>query len=162
MTEVELLDEHYFLICLIVTVAMQLICFAIAYSLRIDKITDLAGSTNFILIALLSFFLEGTYHTRQIVLTTLLCVTRAELAGFLLWRVLSRKKDARFDEMRAKFFAFLGFWVFQMVWAFGTSLPVIFVNGDDRNPGLEGWDYAGWALFAVGFVVQVPPHCTCS
>ena len=35
--------------------------------------------------------------------TALVCVCRAELAVFLLMRVLKRKKDARFDDMRENF-----------------------------------------------------------
>jgi steroid 5-alpha reductase family enzyme len=75
---------------------------------------DFSGSTNFILLAVLSLVLSGTYHPRQVMLTVMLIVSRLWLAGFLLYRVLQRGHDARFDEMRSKFFAFLGFWVFQV------------------------------------------------
>jgi hypothetical protein len=48
---------------------------------------------------------------------------------------------------------------------------VVFVNGDNDNPDLGAEDYVGWALWAVGFALQVccPPclsvalagcHCT--
>ena len=40
----------------------------------------------------------------------------ARLSGFLLFRILKTGKDDRFDDMRDKFFSFLGFWVFQMFW----------------------------------------------
>ena len=42
---------------------------------------------------------------------------RTYLASYLFYRVLKRGHDARFDEMRSNFWAFLGFWVFQMLWA---------------------------------------------
>jgi steroid 5-alpha reductase family enzyme len=41
-------------------------------------------------------------------------VCRLELAGFLLYRVLRRGKDERFDTMRKNFGQFLFFWVFQV------------------------------------------------
>lgn len=165
-----------------------------AYGLQIDKVTDFAGSTNFILIALLTFFANGAFTSRQIAITVLVCIARAELAGYLLYRVCKRGKDERFDAMRSKCASFFGFWVFQvrqcavlrqcerlngvspteilssccetlqaacchphlssppltscssascsvflspclqMVWAWGVSLPVMYVNGDPTNP----------------------------
>jgi len=73
--------------------------------------TDLSGSMNFVLIAWLTFWTTGTYHPRQIVVLALVTVWGMRLGGFLLYRVLLRGKDDRFDEMRAHFFQFLGFWV---------------------------------------------------
>ena len=77
------------------------------------------------------------------------------LAGYLFYRVLKRGHDARFDEMRSNFWAFLGFWVFQMLWAWGVSLPVLFINSDGANPAMGGWDWAGLALFVIGFFFEV-------
>ena len=36
-------DNHYLAITGILTIAMQLLCFAVAYILQFDKVTDLAG-----------------------------------------------------------------------------------------------------------------------
>jgi hypothetical protein len=44
----------------------------------------------------------------------MLMISRLELALFLLFRVCSRKKDARFDDTRNNFWKFLVFWVFQV------------------------------------------------
>jgi steroid 5-alpha reductase family enzyme len=71
--------------------------------------------------------------------------------------VLRRGKDARFDTMRGSCAGFFGFWVFQMVWAFGVSLPVIFINGSPAasSPafGAAG-DIVGVILFVIGLVTQ--------
>ena len=40
-------DDHFILISLLITVCMQMSFFAIAYTLKFDKVTDLAGTTNF-------------------------------------------------------------------------------------------------------------------
>jgi hypothetical protein len=54
---VEILDEDHLAICAIVTVAMQLIFFIIAAFFQFDKVTDLAGGANFIILALLTYYL---------------------------------------------------------------------------------------------------------
>lgn len=99
---------------------------------------------------------------RQIVVTTLVCVSRAELAAFLLYRVLRRGKDARFDQVRERCVVFFAFWVWQMLWVFVVSASVIFINaaGNLAPPELGAADYVGWALFVVGFVVQVASDVT--
>mmetsp|Transcript_1197 Transcript_1197/g.2645 ORF Transcript_1197/g.2645 Transcript_1197/m.2645 type:complete len:316 (-) Transcript_1197:360-1307(-) len=150
-------DDHNLAITGIVTVGMQLFFFAIAWFAQFDKVTDLAGSSNFILIALLTLLAGGggTLFTRAIIITALVCASRLELAFYLLYRVVKRGSDSRFDEMRSKFLSFLGFWIFQMLWAWVVSLTVTFVNSDASDPELCSADWAGIAMFAVGFALQV-------
>ena len=155
MAPTVILDEYYFALCAIITVVMQLSCYFIAFTCNIDKITDFAGSTNFILLGVLTLVLKGSFYTRQIVITGLICLTRAELAAFLLYRVLKRKKDARFDEIRGNCLYFLGFWIYQILWVYLCMLPVIFLNGESQDAPLGTLDYISWACFGVGFFIQV-------
>jgi uncharacterized BrkB/YihY/UPF0761 family membrane protein len=64
--------------------------------------------------ALISFLSAQLYTQRQIAVTVLLIVSRVELASYLLYRVLKRGRDERFDAIRGNFFAFLGFWIGQV------------------------------------------------
>lgn len=153
--KVLILDEHYFAFSALFTVGLQLSFFAVAYLCKFDLLTDFAAALNKCILAILTLILGGTFYPRQIVLTVMLLLCRVELGLFLLYRVCSRKKDSRFDELRENFFAFLGFWVYQMIWVFATIVPVIFVNGDDFNPVWNALDYIGWASYVVGFVSQV-------
>jgi steroid 5-alpha reductase family enzyme len=95
----------------------------------------------------MTLIFSGTYHPRQIVLTAMLVVSRLWLAGFLLYRVMDRGHDARFDEMRQRFFAFLGFWVFQMLWVWIVSMPVVYANSRPVQPAWEARDTAGVVIF---------------
>ena len=79
---------------------MQLLFFSVAATLKFDKVTDFAGSMNFVVLAILSLCLGGYYNKRQIIATVIVIASRVELGLFLLYRVLKRGKDARFDEMR--------------------------------------------------------------
>jgi steroid 5-alpha reductase family enzyme len=154
-------DDHNFFLTFLVTVLLQLSCFAIAWTCQFDKITDLAGSVNFILLGLLSLFtnVNGQIQSRAILVTACLCVARLELALYLFYRVLKRGKDARFDEMRSQFIPFLIFWIFQIIWVWLVSLPVIFVNSEISLAPLalfsDGRDIFGLVLFLVGFLTQV-------
>jgi steroid 5-alpha reductase family enzyme len=153
------LDEYGYGFTALITVGMQLFCFAIAYGCSFDLLTDLAGSSNFVLVCLLSLVLgpQGAARARPLTLTLLVILTRSQLAFFLLYRVCRRSKDARFDETRENFCKFLAFWVFQMLWAWLVSLPVIFVNSvpEAEQPPIGVADGLGWALFATGFLIQV-------
>lgn len=156
-------DNHYLGFTLLITTGLQLLCFLIAYVLQFDKITDFAGSTNFILLALVTYF--GNTHEprsqRATVITILIILCRTELAMYLLYRVLRRGQDNRFDSIRQSFVPFLIFWIFQIVWVYIVSLPVIFVNsdpvdtGDSDYPGFTVRDIIGIIMWIIGFLIQV-------
>jgi steroid 5-alpha reductase family enzyme len=166
---VEILDEYYFTFSALITIGLQLTCYAIAASCKFDLITDFAGSVNFVLLAVITLVLGNNFGTRGIAITTFVLITRLYLAFFLLFRVCTRKKDARFDEVRENCLAFLVFWIYQIFWVFLCMMPVIYTNSrgpldnsafatvhsDRTYVPIGGWDYLGWALFGIGIIIQV-------
>lgn len=109
---VHILDDYYLSITLLITIAYQLFFFSIAFSFKFDKLTDLAGGSNFVLLAILTLAWSGNRsHARNIVDSLFIMVWGVRLAGFLLFRILKTGKDDRFDDKRDKFWSFLGFWV---------------------------------------------------
>ena len=155
-----ILDQHYYAISALITIGLQLVCWSVAATCKFDLITDFAGSMNFVLLSVLTLVLGSNYGTRGIAITVFVVCTRLYLASFLLFRVYTRKKDARFDKVRDNCLKFLVFWVFQMFWVFLCMMPVVYLNsrgelGELLNlVPIGGWDYAGWITFAVGIIIQ--------
>ncbi|KAK8034934.1 hypothetical protein PG993_009929 [Apiospora rasikravindrae] len=157
---VYVLDNYYLAITLLITIAYQLFFFSIAFSFKFDKLTDFAGGTNFAVLAIITLAFSGHHHARQIVASLFLIVWALRLSGFLLFRILKTGKDDRFDDKRDKFFPFLGFWVFQMLWVWTVSMPVTVLNSPNvqqqyaQPPFGTGRDIAGVILYAIGLVME--------
>ncbi|KAJ6625015.1 DUF1295-domain-containing protein [Mycena sp. CBHHK59/15] len=160
---VHALDSYYLGLTLLVTTAYQLSGFAIAYTLQIDKITDLTGGSNFFILALLTLLAGNTFHTRNVVASVLVMVWAIRIAGFLFFRVLMTGTDGRFDEIRKHFFKFLGFWIAQILWVWIVSLPVVILNsptisdvshGGSNPPFGTSRDIAGIVLWALGLFIE--------
>jgi len=147
-------DNNFLLVTFLLTLGIQLFFFFIAYTFQVDKVTDISGTMNFVLLAWYTFFSSGTYFPRQVVALILLNIWAFRLGLFLLYRVLKRGKDERFDEMRQKFWSFLAFWIFQMFWVWVVSLPVTFLFGAKVDRSLNGRDYIGYICWAIGFVFE--------
>lgn len=148
------LDPNYLAITAIVTVLYQFAFFTVAAAFKFDKVTDFAGGTNYVVLALLTAILHGTWYFRQIVLTAFVVIWGFRLGIFLLLRIIQWGKDRRFDDKREDLVKFAAFWTLQAVWVWTVSLPVTIVNASNRNPDLQAVDIIGWVLWALGFVVE--------
>jgi len=151
------LDDNNLAICALVTIGMQFAFFIVAATCKFDKVTDFAGGSNFVVLAVLTFFLAETYRYRQIVITVFIVVWGLRLSGYLLYRIIKIGEDNRFDDKRDNCLKFAGFWIFQAVWVFTVSLPVIFVNASivaDRSDYVTAQDIVGIIIFIMGLVIE--------
>ncbi|KAK8219876.1 hypothetical protein M8818_000850 [Zalaria obscura] len=143
---VHVLDPFYLAITLLITLAYQLFFFAIAWSFKFDKVTDFAGGTNFVVLAVVTLALSsgnGSPNARQVVDSLFIMLWGARLSAFLLFRILKTGKDDRFDDKRDQF-----------------CLPVTVLN----SPEVRQWtqqssfgqatDILGVVGFGVGFVME--------
>merc|ERR1711997_236853 len=138
------------------TVAMQFSFFLVACTCKFDKVTDFAGGTNFVVLAVLTFFLAGTYKWRQILTTVCVVLWGLRLSGYLLYRIIKIGEDDRFDDKRSDPIRFAIFWIFQAVWVFTVSLPVIFVNAPSSSTfkALTAMDIIGSIMFLLGLITE--------
>ncbi|XP_065194197.1 uncharacterized protein LOC135825389 isoform X1 [Sycon ciliatum] len=151
-------DPDYLGLCAIIIVAIQTICFIIAATLKFDKLNDLVGGSNFVILAWLTFALAQTYHARQILVSICVTVWGLRLSLFLFYRILKTGEDWRFNDLRVNPAKLSVFWILQAIWVFGTGLPVYIVNSPRTNQGsqdLQPLDYVGLAVFVVGFLSEV-------
>jgi len=160
MAAVHVLDDYYLAITFLITVGYQLFFFAIAFTFKFDKLTDFAGGTNFVVLAIITLAWSAARdNARNIVVSLFIMVWGARLSGFLLFRILKTGKDDRFDDKRDNFFKFLGFWVFQMFWVWTVSLPVTLLNSPNitqyGQPNFgTGRDIAGVILYSIGLFME--------
>lgn len=160
MAAVQVLDGYYLAITLLITVAYQLFFFSIAFSFKFDKLTDFAGGTNFVVLAIITLALSGARDVaRNVICSVFIMLWGARLSGFLLFRILKTGKDDRFDDKRDKFFPFLGFWIFQMLWVWLVSLPVTVLNSPKvtrfNQPSFStGRDVAGVIFYGIGMIME--------
>ena len=148
-------DEHFILVSLLLTVCMQMSFFAVAYTLQIDKLTDFAGTSNFLILAIITLWLGGDFSFPRIIASLMVILWSLRLGIYLSYRIGAWGKDNRFDKIRTKFWSFLGFWVLQILWVFLTSLPVIYFNSlENREYDLVPMSYLGIGMFAIGFIIE--------
>ena len=144
----------------LITVGYQGFFFFIAALFRFDKVTDLAGGTNFVVVAILVFLLGPVSQfpieitSRQWFVTAAVLLWGIRLSGFLFYRILVTEEDKRFDGIREDLFKFSLFFCFQAVWVWVVSLPVIYINADDSKADPSPADFFFWAAAAVGLIIE--------
>lgn len=147
-------DRFYFGITILVTLIYQFSFFLLAATCKFDKVTDLAGGSNFFVLSVLTWSLSGATTPRHLILNILAIAWSVRLAGFLFYRIMHMENDHRFDKMRENWLEFGVFWIFQFLWVWLVSLPVIYVNSQSSGPSLNYSDIVGLVLATIGLLIE--------
>ncbi len=144
-----------FLVCLLIAVAFNLMMFAIAFSNKSDKITDLSYCATFIVIAFAAYLRQPPFSPIKTVVLVLVTLWAVRLASYLVVRVHKIKRDKRFDGIREDSVKFGSFWLFQAMSAWLIMVPCIAilsrVDSGERLPASTG---IGLTVWLIGFVFE--------
>lgn len=135
-----------------IALLINLAAFVPAYLLRTDKLTDVTYALSFVALALYGFVV-GPGASAHGVLLVMLGIWAARLGGYLLLRIHTMGRDARFDDRRGSVRRFGAFWLLQGVTVWVVMLPstIFFARAVDRIPA---WAYAGVAVWLAGLVIE--------
>jgi steroid 5-alpha reductase family enzyme len=123
---------------LIFSMVFNILMFIPAFIFKTDKLTDLSYAITFIGLSIY-IFLSKTFSIGNLLLFLMILAWALRLGTFLFIRIQKQKKDDRFDNIRNKFFKFLGFWLLQGFTVWIVMLSVILFDGKYNLIGLLIW-----------------------
>ncbi|KAH9504270.1 hypothetical protein Btru_064495 [Bulinus truncatus] len=118
-------------------------CWLIAAFMQTEKFYDLAGSSTFVILTLLSLSQNRILHRQQKINCGLVFMWALRLGVYLVTRVLKDGGDKCFNIVKHKPALFWVYWTIQGVWVLSTLLPTILVNSKKDNKPINLLDYAG-------------------
>ncbi|KMT63130.1 DUF1295 domain-containing protein [Paenilisteria newyorkensis] len=137
------------------------ILFLWAQKLKNNSIVDLAWGPGFVIVALYTYFFGGEMTTQGLMVTIFVFIWGMRLFLHLANRNIGKPEDYRYVNMRkrwgtnfAKLKAYLNVFILQGVLLYIISLPILLVNTTPANE-LAWWNYAGIAIWIIGFFFEV-------
>lgn len=133
--------------------------FLIALVRKDNSIADIGWGVGFILVALLSFFLEPGYTLRHLLVVGLVVVWGARLATHIALRNRKRGEDFRYAKWRAQWGrlfivrSYLQVFLLQGLILLVISYSVMVIN-HSTDSGWTPWDVLGLCLWLIGFFFE--------
>ncbi len=140
------------LIFLALALGLNIAMFLIAYRWQTDKLTDISYAATFALLALISFVSAG-FSLERFIILLLVLAWAVRLGGYLLIRIHTLGRDARFDVIRQNFWAFGKFWLGQGLAVWVIMIPALLFMASQRpvKPLLLA---LGVVIWLFGFVLE--------
>lgn len=135
-----------------IALAINVAAFVPAYLLRTDKLTDVTYALTFVALAVYGFVV-GPGAAAHGVLLLMLGIWAVRLGGYLLLRIHTMGRDARFDDRRGSVRRFGAFWLLQGVTVWVVMLPstIFLARAVDATPA---WVFAGVAVWLAGLLIE--------
>jgi len=147
-------QQFVYAVSVAITALIQGGGFLAAYALQTETFYDVLGGVNYLALAVWSAS-SSTLDTRKICTTLLFLCSRGWLLVFLAWRAHERKGDARFDDIKGKFFSFMKAWIVQGIWVMFISMPVLFINSSNVTSPLSSFDLVVMLGFALCVLTEI-------
>lgn len=140
------------------SLAVQWVAAVPAIRARTEHYYDLTGGLTYLLLTALTVGAAVRLEVaspRTTVLAAMITVWALRLSLFLFARVRRAGEDRRFREIKRSAPRFLIAWTLQGLWCFWTPLAAWILMLDSAAVSPGPLDFAGGALWAVGFAVEI-------
>ncbi len=133
--------------------------YVLAWIKKDNSIVDIAWGIGFILVAILTFFLETGFVTRHILVTTMIFLWASRLATHISIRNKGRGEDFRYAKWRkdwGKWFFIRSFFQIYMLQGFLLLIiayPVMLINHSEEA-GIVFLDILGLFIWLIGFFFE--------
>jgi steroid 5-alpha reductase family enzyme len=150
---------NYILYSAIAIFLYMTIIFLIALIKKDNSVVDIAWGLGFIMVAILTFFLQKGFVFRHVGVTTLTMIWGIRLAIHIAVRNRGRGEDFRYAQWRrdwGKWFllrSFFQIFMLQGLLLFVIAFPIILVNHSPEK-GITFTDFIGVILWLVGFFFE--------
>jgi steroid 5-alpha reductase family enzyme len=133
--------------------------YMLAWIKRDNSIVDIAWGIGFILVAILTFFLETGFVTRHIFVTAMIIIWGSRLATHITIRNKGKGEDFRYAKWRKDwgrwFFvrSFFQIYMLQGLLLLIIAYPVMLINHSE-DPGITFFDILGIIIWMTGFFFE--------
>lgn len=143
-----------YLTTLIISLAINITVFILAYFKQTDKLTDATYGATFILITWFLYLSLPTTTLLHTITTLLVTLWAIRLITYLAIRIHKMGRDKRFDQMRTKPLSFLEFWLLQGLAVWVILLPTIHLLAQVQNPTINYVSIIGILVFTTGLTIE--------
>jgi steroid 5-alpha reductase family enzyme len=150
---------QYIAYAALAVLAYMIVFFIAALIKKDNSIVDIGWGGGFILVAVLTFFLQDGWDLRHVLVSGLVIVWGARLVVHIGKRNWGRGEDKRYAEWRREWGkwliprSFFQIFLLQGILLVIIAYPVILVNHANL-PGLTWLDAAGALLWVIGFLFE--------
>lgn len=137
-----------------------LLFFIVALIIKNNSIVDIGWGAGFVMIALLTFFVNGLYTERSMLITGLVTIWGVRLFGHIFARNHGKPEDFRYAKWRKEWGkwliprSFLQVFMLQGFLMLIIAYPIVLVNNDPQGSfGLL--DFFGTMVWLTGFYYEV-------
>jgi steroid 5-alpha reductase family enzyme len=150
-----------YLQALIIILIIMSIVWILSIIIKNVSIVDLFWGFGFVVVSVFYFINTDGDGLRKSILLILVSIWGLRLSAYLIWRNLGKGEDFRYREFRKKYGEKRYWWIsfFQtfllqgvLMWLISAPLLGAQYSGENSFPGIL--DYAGIALWIIGFVFE--------
>ncbi|OGD87000.1 hypothetical protein A2164_04215 [Candidatus Curtissbacteria bacterium RBG_13_35_7] len=147
-----MLENLFF--ALYISIIIQALFFAIAFTFKTDTVTDLSYGLTFIIITIYYYLTKSIQQLIPVLVTFLIIIWGLRLVIYLLTRILKTKKDSRFDKIRGNFLKFASFWLFQAIAIWIILLPALITLNSTTTVSINLIIIFGLIIWLLGFTIE--------